>query len=571
MAGLMGIDWGQQKELLKLRGKLSFRQFMGEKAKILTAVTTILILTPVAIGLAAATGAGYLLLPDQWPAQLLGFVLILSWLIWSIAPVFSFNVNEGLDPTRLLIYPITRRDFLAHMLLGTLLDYPTYFLAPFALAVVVGFGLGWALPVVLVAVFLCYLLMVLTSQTIINTLGGVLKSRRFRDISMVVGAFIGLGCWALSTSMQGFFEGLSDVNEQEMGRFLQTWEPLDFMQWLPPGAAARAIEQANGGQWGAALLWLGYTIIWVALIGWLWWQVTHRIVTGEGFLVGKGPATPKEKERKAQVKESRGGVWNRIPADIRQVALKDVKVRWRTPQSRIGLIYMALMPAFFVAYPLFFGADEGDVDIPFAVGKYLFAAGIALYTLFVFWSNGQNMLGWETTGLATLLLTPIPRQRLFLGKGLAQFLMNGLPILVMSIIAIIVRPGLVSVALLPTSIAQGLATMSVLVFTSALFPYPVNIESQSGQNPFSGKGGCLTGVVNMSLVPMMLSLVSLPIVAPLGIALWLEWEWLALVALLFTLPLGAALFWFATRQAGEIVVGREPEILLATRIKDEKG
>ena len=62
---------------------------------------------------------------------------------------------------------------------------------------------------------------------------------------------------------------------------------------------------------------------------------------------------------------------------------------------------------------------------------------------------------------------------------------------------------------------------------------------------------------------------SLPVVASLGIALWLELDWLALVGVFIALPYGAALFWFATRQAGEIVVGREPEILVATRIKDE--
>jgi hypothetical protein len=46
-------------------------------------------------------------------------------------------------------------------------------------------------------------------------------------------------------------------------------------------------------------------------------------------------------------------------------------------------------------------------------------------------------------------------------------------------------------------------------------------------------------------------------------------DWLAVVGVFIALPYGAALFWFATRQAGEIVVGREPEILVATRIKDE--
>ncbi|MFZ0546755.1 MAG: hypothetical protein WAM60_15015 [Candidatus Promineifilaceae bacterium] len=570
MAGLMGLDWRKQKDLLKLRSKLSFRQFMGEKAKILSSIIAIAILTPVTIGFAAATGAGYLFLPDQWPYQLLGFVFLLSWLIWIVAPVFSFNVNEGLDPTRLLIYPISRRDFLAHMLLGTLLDYPTYFLAPFAIAVVVGFGLGLALPIVLIAIFLCYLLLVLTSQTLINTLGGVLRSRRFRDISVIVGAFIGFSCWFVSTGLQGVFSRLADVSEQDAETFFQTWQPLDIMKWLPPGAAAKAVEQASTGHWGGSFLWLGYTLVWVVFFGWLWWQVTHRIITGEGFVIGGLPTPSKEKEVKQKEKSKglRGLSWDWIPADIRQVAVKEVRIRWRTPQSRIGLIYMFLMPFFFVAYPLFFDPDRSNS--PISISKYVFVGGVAVYTMFVFWTNGQNMLGWETNGLPTLFLTPVSRQRLFIGKGLAQFLMNGIPVVIISIVAVVVQPSLVSVALLPNGIAQGLAVLSVMSVSSVLFPYPVRTDKQSGQNPFAGKGGCITGLANMTVIPMAVGLVSLPVFAPVGLALLLGWDWLALVGLVFTLPYGAALFWFGTRLAGQLVVDREPEILIATRFKGER-
>jgi ABC-2 type transport system permease protein len=290
------------------------------------------------IGLAAATGAGYLLLPDQWPAQLFGFILIVSWLIWSIAPVLSFNVNEGLDPTRLLIYPITRRDFLAHLLLGTLLDYPTYFFLPFLLAIIIGFGLGLTLPIVLAALFLCYLLMVLTSQTIINTLGGVLRSRRFRDISMVVGAFVGLGCWLISSSFQGVIENFFDGEPGELEQFFAGWQPLDILKWLPPGAAAKAIEQAAVGAWGVSLLWLGYTVLWVVVVAWLWWRVTYRIVTGEGFVFGGAITAEQAKSTKSvgQTKKRRLS-WDWIPADIRVIAAKDLKLSGAPP--KVGLVW----------------------------------------------------------------------------------------------------------------------------------------------------------------------------------------------------------------------------------------
>ncbi|HSM56231.1 MAG TPA: hypothetical protein VK879_08765, partial [Candidatus Sulfomarinibacteraceae bacterium] len=229
MAELMGLDWRQQKELLKLRARLSFRQFMGEKGRLLVAILTVVMLAPVVVGLAIGSGVGYFMLPDPWPAQLMGFVLLFSWGLWSVAPVLSFNVNEGLDPTRLLVYPISRRDFLAHLLLGTLLDYPTYFLIPFALAIIAGFGLGLSLPIVLVALFLAYLLMVFTSQTVVSVLGGVLRSRRFRDIMVIVGAGFGMSCWAVSMFFQGPIEEFMESSAGGMESFLLTWQPLEFI------------------------------------------------------------------------------------------------------------------------------------------------------------------------------------------------------------------------------------------------------------------------------------------------------------------------------------------------------
>lgn len=571
MAGLIGLNWQQQKELMKLRSKLSLRQFMGEKAKIITALTTIFLLVPFTFGLAIATAAGYLFLPDQWPSQLLGFVLILSWLIWSTAPVLSFNVNEGLDPTRLLIYPVSRRDFLAHLLLGTLLDYPTYFLLPFVLAIIVGFGLGPALPVVLIAVFLTYLLMVLTSQTIINTIGGILRSRRFRDISILIGAFFGFGCWFFSTALQEVIPRILGSAPGTAASYLVNGHPLELMKWLPPGAAAKAIEQATTGAWGGALLWLGYAVVWVLVIGWLWWRVTYRIVTGEGFVIGRGPTAEKSKSSKAK-KERRGLIfWDLIPVDIRELALKDLKLKWRIPQSRIGVLYMYMLPVFMAVYPLFFSQSNGSSGIPSSVSNGFVIGGTAAYTLFVFWANGQNMLGWETTGLTNLLLTPLPRQRVFLGKVLAQFIMNMPPILVLTTIAIIRQPGLTSLSLLTTTIGLGLACTAVVSVFSALFPYPVNIEKQSGQNPFAGGGGCLTGLANGTLMPLMIAVFCLPGALPLGIALFTGVDWLALIGAFLTPVYGAAIFWFGTMLAGRLLLQREPEVLVATRPKEDRG
>jgi hypothetical protein len=232
---------------------------------------------------------------------------------------------------------------------------------------------------------------------------------------------------------------------------------------------------------------------------------------------------------------------------------------------------MYMLPVFTAVYPLFLSQSNENSSIPSSVSNGFVVGGTAIYTLFVFWANGQNMLGWETTGLANLLLTPLPRQRVFLGKALAQFLMNMPPILVLITIAIIRQPDLVSFSLLTTTIGLGLACTAVVSNFSALFPYPVNIEKQSGQNPFAGGGGCLTGLANGTLMPLMIAIFCLPGALPLVIALFTGLDWLALVGAVLTPVYGAVIFWFGTKLAGRLLLQREPEVLIATRPKEDRG
>ena len=68
---------------------------------------------------------------------------------------------------------------------------------------------------------------------------------------------------------------------------------------------------------------------------------------------------------------------------------------------------------------------------------------------------------------------------------------------------------------------------------------------------------------------MLIGLVSLPVIAPLALALWQEWGWLALLFSPVALGYGGLLFWFSLRFASQRAVEREPEILLATKPKDK--
>src|SRR5690606_38521215 len=121
-----------------------------------------------------------------WPGQLLGGVLVALWLIWIAASLLAYRPNEGLHVERLLVYPMRSRDLVAAQVLGTLFDLPTYFMLPLFIAILIGWGTTPALPVVLIALPLSYAHMVLGSQLVLVAVGGILSSRRFRDLAVVI-------------------------------------------------------------------------------------------------------------------------------------------------------------------------------------------------------------------------------------------------------------------------------------------------------------------------------------------------------------------------------------------------
>jgi ABC-2 type transport system permease protein len=155
--------------------------------------------------LATASGFVYVAAPEPWPVQAVGIVLTGLWLAWIALPLFAFRTNEGLDLSRLLVYPLSTRDLVASALLGTLFDGPSYVTLPFFLAILVGwFDQPWLLPVALVAILLAYALMMVTGQLVLTASMGLLRSRRFRDLSIVVFSLLGSSCYLINRLVESW-------------------------------------------------------------------------------------------------------------------------------------------------------------------------------------------------------------------------------------------------------------------------------------------------------------------------------------------------------------------------------
>ena len=341
--------------------------------------------------------------------------------------------------------------------------------------------------------------------------------------------------------------------------------PLNILQWFPTGALARFIEQAELGNWSFALLWLGYSVLFLGLFTTIWMTGLYRLATGQGFLLNIKPKPEKEKEKRPtkQVAGFNGRILG-LPEDISMLFVKELRLSWRNPQRRVALLQGLVFPVFMIT-GLIFSTDMGSFnDLPGFV-----TLGLAPYAIFAFWATCQNMLAWEGHGLASFLLMPIPRQRIFWGKSFALFLASSVPYLLVGALLIFLVPSWISISAILTGLSLGIVTLAVTAVSSVLFPIRINVEVKQTRSNFQMGGGCRTSLGAIVLTPIVIVILAIPAAAPLGVGVLLNRSWIAIAGLLFSYGYAFILFWYATKTAGTLLLEREPELLEALRQNDE--
>ncbi|HKB46150.1 MAG TPA: hypothetical protein VKC57_00530, partial [Ktedonobacterales bacterium] len=190
-AASFAISPAHVRTLLWLRFKLTLRRYTRSWQQIVGLLFGLLFLIPVAGGLAVVTGLVYTGFSRAAGVQVLFAVVAFLYLIWALLPLLQYSLNEGLDVTKLQIYPLTRGEQMVSLVLATFLDLGTLFI----LALYITIFIGWhaspaAAAITLVALVLAYVHTVGFSQLILAALMGLLRSRRFRDLTVIVFAVL---------------------------------------------------------------------------------------------------------------------------------------------------------------------------------------------------------------------------------------------------------------------------------------------------------------------------------------------------------------------------------------------
>ncbi|HKQ53579.1 MAG TPA: hypothetical protein VJT74_14480 [Pyrinomonadaceae bacterium] len=451
---------------------------------------------------------------------LLFMVFAILYLMWATVPL-SLGGGSQFTPGRLLLYPVSLKKLFAIDFLSELGSLGSIFAVPIIAAVAVGAGLGLgnlvaALPAALLALC-CGISLAKWLQTAMSAL---MQKRRTRGetVLALIGVVVGLG---------GAFLGELAVYLSRHGGELR---PL---RWTPPGAAAVALTEglrAGGGTvYATALAVLaGYSLVLVFVT----YLIARRSALGAGG-AQRASAAPKSVEAAATVHTG----WHLplLSPQISAVVEKELRYALRNAQLRM----MAVMPLFLIAVRLLRGSRAGAGassslrDLPVtsfaAYTEGLLVAAGVLYVFLILSSLACNLFAYDGGGMRSLILAPVARRTILLGKNLTIALLAFVFCAVLLVVNQLVFRDLSAAAL-------AVAGLS-FVFFAACFSVIGNwLSIRFPKQLEFGKRMNASGVTGFLLIPIMLALA-----APVLLAVFFGYLAQSLTVKYATLALFAAL------------------------------
>lgn len=426
-------------------------------------------------------------------ATVLYAVLLAGWLI---LPVMTFAGDDLLDPGRLALLPLSRRDRMTVLAVAGVVGIASAATLLAALGLVIGaaYDSGLSYAVAVMAAALEVTLCVVASRTVATALSGLLRSRRGRDIGVVVTMLVALSAQLINPLMQRLVgphvSGATGLHQLARA-----------IGWTPPALLAQAPGLARDGRPTAAL---GSLVAVTGLIGALL-IVWERLVSRALETVDASGGRHRRRTARGPVVLTR----RRAPTGrTGAIAGKDLRYLMRDPRRLIGLLMGALVPALVIVLgPAGSGRGIADWSV-FVVCLLGLFGGLA----------GANRFGQDGTATWLLLATQGDRRdprRDLLGGDLAS---------VIVLVPLLVLAGLVVAWLgagdryLPAAVGYGVGLLFIAVAASgvpavfAAFTVPDN-----PRNAFAGAGvgqGCLSGLVSLACLGGS-ALLSLPLLVVL--------------------------------------------------------
>lgn len=478
-------------------------------------------------------------------AQFIFFsILTFFYLMWATLPL-SVGTGRQFDPGRLLMYPISLRKLFALDFISETVNLQSIFAIPAILALGIGAGLGkgtiaWALP----ATVLAALFGLALAKWLSISVGSMMRRKRARAESLLalLGIVLGLGGAVLGQVAPALFKHA---------------ESFRGLRWTPPGAVALALTDglAEGGGLDYFLALITLSVYSALLIVASYW-VAQRAALGK---------TGARRDVKPKVKAANeiytGWEFPGLSGELAAIIEKELRYVLRNAQARL----MVLMPLILIVLRMV-NTNRLDSEMPtprsfgseiLTYAEGMIATGGVLYVFLILTGVSCNLFAFEESGMRTLILSPVARAKILIGKNIAVTVMAAIFSAALLLLNEIIFDDLTLRALV-------FAALSFIVFAALMSTIGNSLSVRFPKRMKFGKRMNVSGATGLLLIPIILLLALPPLAA--AAAGFIAQSWLveyATLAVFAVLAVGAYLLLIGSQ--GEALQRREVEILEAIR------
>ncbi len=398
------------------------------------------------------------------------------WIAWIGLPFLLGGIDDAIDPDRLADLPLHRSELAA----GTLVAASIGVLPA---ATIVGLvGMVGALTIqrpsafafVMVVAIAQFMLCIVGSRLIATVMTRASRSRRTRDLGVVVAVAVSSGLWMA-------IQSLPVAGPRTRSRINAV------LAWTPPGALGRAAHDAAFSRFAMSSGRLAVVLAVVGFMGW-WWtiELAKSLGTRRSGAMGRDSRRPRAGApalRAGPARRARGPINHPVFVVVR----KELRYLLRSPYRRASLIVGCLFGAPFVLLQSM--RLNPETMPPVAAAPIALLFGIAI---------SHNLLGLDASSLWIELGTGIRLRDLLLGRALAAAPTLIVPVWLAALLTVLVRRD--ATALMPTlalSIAAAGVPLGVGALISVVVPFPVADDSSPFGNHSALTGrGCLVALVH---------------------------------------------------------------------------
>jgi len=520
--------------LLWLKALLMWRTYRRNLSAAVGAILALLFLLPLSMMIAVGCFLGFRFLEPPLASHLLRAVLLAAYLLWLLSPLFGYELTEEYDVSKLFLYPISPRLITAGALLGSLLDLGVLLLIPSLLVILAVFSKSIAaFPIVLAALALFVFHTIALSQSISLASSGILRSRRARDIMVVLIPLL-MTLFYLGSQILPY--RLRHVNWSGVLNS-RAW---DIINYLPSGLAARAISGPRQGDMAQSVSFLlilaGIAVATLYLSSWLVQLVYAGEVVSAPLrrqTASKKDASPRSRPAGAEASPARSS-WAgiRLPPVIEAVIDKEFKYLLRDPYFKASLMMAIYMLAVIII--LLVNPRTSRAEAPRDLAQMILW-GASSMLLFAEAQVAFNIFGIDGAAATVLFLFPSPRRFIVIGKNVALFVaLSGVNLVFALVLTALGKRLQVFPELLLWLVLATVMLISCGNLISVWFPVRIVMRGWAVRR-HSASRGLVHGFVHMG-VSCIAALLSLPVLAAVVLpTYWLNPIWFAL-----TIPLALA-------------------------------